>query len=157
MPPKNTTPPKRHKTHFAPRGATSRLQSAIKKAGEMRDQLKKGNMGIEELATATLLQGIVSGDVISASIITRQRLQRENLRLRARLTNQKLRESHAKERLLQATAEKAERQLSREELTARIREIYGLPVPKTHQLPTPTQNRQETGPHLPQDATVEGS
>lgn len=149
---KNPRAEKRHKRHFAPQGQAARLKDAIAKAGEMSQALKKGKIGIEDLATATLLQGIVSGDVISAGIITRQRLQRENLRLRMRLAAQKLRQSRAKERLLNVNAEKEERQISHGELVNRIRDIYGLEIkPQQPQLPQSTQNTPEERATLPQD------
>lgn len=147
---KKVTPQKRHRPHFRPLHPARQLQEAIQKAREMKAILKRGDA--DDLAQATLLQGIISGDVISASIITRQRLQRENLRLRQRLAVQKLRESRAQERLLQATAEKAERQLSQAELASKIREIYGLEATVLPQLPPAPQTIEKSEAHLPQDA-----
>lgn len=119
----------------------------------MKAILKRGDA--DDLANATLLQGIISGDVISASIVTRQRLQRENLRLRQRLAVQKLRESRAQERLLTITAQKTERQESHATLMSRIRNIYGLEATliqaPTPQLPEHTEIPPKNSPTLPQD------
>lgn len=152
---KKATSKKRHRKHFAPSGEASRLHSAIIKAREMKAILRRGDA--DDLAQATLLQGIISGDVISASIITRQRLQRENLRLRERLAVQKLRESRAQERLLQLTADKAEQQINHAEIVSRVREIYGLQPFANPQLPASTEIIQENPDTLPQDTSVESS
>ncbi len=119
---------KRHRPHFRSENlsrAAARLKEAVAKAREYKRILQKGDK--DALAEAVLLQGIISGDVISASILTRQKMQRENLRLRQRLAVQKLRESRAQQRLLEVTADRAERKQSPADLIRTIREIYGLP------------------------------
>jgi hypothetical protein len=60
----------------------------------------------------------------------RQRLQRENLRLRTRLSLARLRTEQATQRLLKAQTDREERiPRSIDELRARIAEVYGLPQP----------------------------
>jgi hypothetical protein len=105
----------------------------------------------DALAQATMLQGILSGDVIAASMHARQRLQNENLRLRRRLTHVRIKTEEAKRRLLEAETDRS--QVSGE-ITAiqinRIREIYGLepqrllpPAREITAFPIPTENSEE--------------
>jgi hypothetical protein len=111
-----------------------RLRKAIQIARQMQRQLKAGDE--DALAQATLLQGVLSGDVIAASIHARQRLQRENLRLRARLTHARLKTEAAKQLLLQAEASRSIRtQDMNEDAYRRIRDLYGLDTQPFHALP----------------------
>jgi len=103
---------------------TTRVKSAIHRA---RTLLKAaGHHGQEDLTRALLLQGILSGDVISASIAERQRLQKENLRLHQRLTHAKLRTERARAIILEK-ASTVPTALLGLELVNRMREIYALP------------------------------
>lgn len=88
-----------------------------------------GARGQQELTQALLLQGILSGDVVSASIAQRQRLQKANLRLRQRLTYARLRTERAKAQLLERTLTRPT-PLQGLDLVNQLREIYGIaPLP----------------------------
>ena len=82
--------------------------------------MKRGDR--EALTGAVLIQGILSGDVVSASIAERQRLQKENLKLRQRLTHAKLRTERAKAVLLERAS------IDRPALVgdALMHELYGI-------------------------------
>ena len=84
-----------------------------------------------------MLQGVLSGDVMAAAVVTRQRLQRENLRLRERLTRARIRTEEAKVKLLDIEAEVRTRpELPMYEIVNRMRAIYGLlPVAQPALLP----------------------
>jgi len=84
-----------------------------------------GEHGQQDLTRALLLQGILSGDTVAAAIAERQRLQKENLRLRQRLTFARLRTERAKAIMLEkATA--APTRLTGLALVNELRAIYGL-------------------------------
>ncbi len=85
--------------------------------------LKRGDGAA--LAESVMLQGILAGDVTSAAIATKLRLQNENLRLKRRMNTQRLRLESIKTRLL-AKALEPKPLPSPEELLASIEEIYGL-------------------------------
>ena len=106
-----------------PVGVAARVKKAIKNARAILNQVKKGDANA--LAQATMLQGLLSGDVMTAAIAERQRLQRENLKLRQRLTHAKMRTERAKAVLLEKAAAPQER-LTPPELLAKLREIYGF-------------------------------
>jgi hypothetical protein len=113
---------------------TARLQEGIRKARCMVESLQKGDR--EALTEATILQGILSGDVVAASIAQRQRLQAEVLRLRARIVRARLKTEEAKRRYLESEITHRDRQVAiGEETFRRIREIYGI---EPRQLPAPT-------------------
>ncbi len=119
--PKNPTP--------AQVDPVSRLREAIKNARRLSRELKTGDEDL--LAKATMLQGVLSGDVIAASIHARARLQRENLRLRARLTHARLKTEAAKQILLDAEARRTtQTTLMTGDALQRIRDIYGLSEPR---------------------------
>ena len=84
-----------------------------------------------------MLQGVLSGDVMAAAVVTRQRLQRENLRLRERLTRARIKTEEAKYQLLNIESEVRSRpQLDPYEILTRVRAIYGLlPVARAALLP----------------------
>ena len=92
----------------------------------MVESLKAGDR--EALVEATMLQGILSGDVIAASIAARARLQREHLQLRRRLAYSRIKTESAKQRLLDVEVEVRTRpQPDLRTMVNRMREIYGLP------------------------------
>jgi hypothetical protein len=84
-----------------------------------------------------MLQGVLSGDVMAAAIITRQRLQHENLRLRERLTRARIRTEEAKHHLLNIESEVRSRPAPDAfEMVNRMRAIYGmLPIERPALLP----------------------
>jgi len=116
-------------------GAARRWSEGIKKAHQLIDSLKTGDR--EAIAEATMLQGVLSGDVMAASIITRQRLQRENLRLRERLTRARIRTEQAKVKLLDIEGELRSRPPQDPyQIVNSVRAIYGLlPVERPALLP----------------------
>lgn len=106
----------------------------------MRNTLRAGDE--DALAQATMLQGVLSGDVIAASMHARHRLQRENLQLRRRLTLARIKTEAAKQILFEAEAHRSE---ATGEITAlqiqRIREVYGLENHPFLQLPPAPQEK----------------
>ncbi|MBI4166223.1 MAG: hypothetical protein HY508_10880 [Acidobacteria bacterium] len=79
------------------------------------------------LIQATLMQGLLSGDVMAASIRARLKLQRENQAMRRRLTMSRIRTESVKQRLLTVEAERREKPDEPLQVTLnKIREIYGL-------------------------------
>jgi hypothetical protein len=114
---------------------TARWRDGIRKAHQLINTLKKGDR--EAIAEATMLQGVLSGDVMAAAVVTRQRLQRENLRLRERLTRARIKTEEAKYQLLNIESEVRSRpQLDPYEILTRVRAIYGLlPVARAALLP----------------------
>jgi len=84
-----------------------------------------GEHGQQDLTRALLLQGILSGDTVAAAIAERQRLQKENLRLRQRLTFARLRTERAKAIILEK-ASAGPNQLVGEALVNQVRAMYGL-------------------------------
>lgn len=78
-----------------------------------------------------MIQGVLSGDVMAATFISKQRLARENTRLRRRITFARLRTEEAKRRLLDIEADRRERpDPDPVTMINRIREIYGMrPLP----------------------------
>lgn len=120
-----------------PAGVGERLKNAIREARKMQSVLKAGDE--DALASTMLLQGILSGDVMAASFHVRQRLQRENLRLRRRLNMARIKTETAKVRLLEIEATARSRPASSPfELMNHIREIYGLPPVHQPLLPQST-------------------
>lgn len=109
-----------------PVSQADRLRKAIRNARQMQRVLRSGDEDV--LAKATLLQGVLSGDVIAASIQARQRLQRENLHLRRRIATARLKTELVKQRLLEAEAQRIERHEPTPIVVLNsIREVYGLP------------------------------
>ncbi len=111
-----------------------RLRKAIATAKHLKQAMRGTNSA--ELAESLILQGILSGDVYAASIHTRSRLQNENLRLKKRLTNSRLKTERVKRELLEAAKPRphltAEQDRYRNvQMMNRINEIYGLdPIPE---------------------------
>lgn len=102
----------------------ARIKAAVTRARQLLRAA--GESGQQDLTRALLLQGILSGDTVAAAIAERQRLQKENLRLRQRLTYAKLRTERAKAIMLEkATA--APTRLTGLNLVNQLREIYGIP------------------------------
>jgi len=112
---------------------TERITAALVAARRIARLVKSGDEDM--LARATLLQGVLSGDVVAASIHTRQRMQREILRLKTRLAHAHLKTEAVKQRLLEAEASKIEQAELPGHFLNRIREIYGLAPVTTLQLP----------------------
>ena len=108
-----------------PARVVSRLKNAIRKARQMQHVMKEGDEDV--LIQSTLIQGLLSGDVMAASIRARLKLQRENQRMRRRLTLSRIRTEEVKQRLLSVEADAREKPPRpwHETLNV-IREIYGL-------------------------------
>ena len=107
------------------RQVVSRVKAAVLKARKMQSVLKSGDE--DALVNATLLQGILSGDVTAASFKMRARLQRENMAMRRRLTMSRIKTEQVKQRLLTAEADRREKPDTPWSVTVdRIREVYGL-------------------------------
>lgn len=109
----------------------SKLAHRVKQAIATAAFLKKAitRTGItQELAEATLLQGILSGDVAAASIATKVRLMNENLRLRQRLTASRLRSEQVKQAILRNELSRSKRHppKTQDQIISSIRAIYGL-------------------------------
>jgi hypothetical protein len=116
---------------------THRVKTAITAARQLLRAA--GEHGQQDLTRALLLQGILSGDTVAAAIAERQRLQKENLRLRQRLTFARLRTERAKASLLERAATRPT-PLQGIELINQLRAIYSLaPLPL---LPAPEVNRE---------------
>lgn len=114
-----------------PVGVASRLKFAIKKARQMQSTLKAGDE--DALTQATLLQGILSGDVMAASFHARQKLQRENFLLRRRLTMSRIKTETVKQRLLAIEANRRERPETPGWVIAlKVADIYGLNAPEDY-------------------------
>jgi len=102
----------------------ARIRRAVKDARQLL--AAAGERGQQDLTRALLLQGILSGDAVAASIAERQRLQKANLRLRQRLTHARLRTERAKAQLLERAATRPT-PLQGLALVNALREIYGIP------------------------------
>ena len=102
----------------------ARVKNAITAARQLL--AAAGEHGQQDLTRALLLQGILSGDTVAAAIAERQRLQKENLRLRQRLTFARLRTERAKASLLERAATRPT-PLQGLDLVNALREIYGIP------------------------------
>lgn len=127
---KNKRP--RHARTKTDRSQTERIRAALEQARSVARLVKRGDEDM--LARATILQGVVSGDVVAASIHARQRMQREILRLKTRLAHAHLKTEAVKQRLLEAEATTIEHAELPAQMMMRIREIYGLPQREIHQL-----------------------
>lgn len=106
---------------------TERIQAALAQARRIARLVKSGDEDM--LARATLLQGVLSGDVVAASIHARQRMQREILRLKTRLAHAHLKTEAVKQRLLEIEADRFEHADLPGQTLTRIYEIYGLKPP----------------------------
>jgi hypothetical protein len=116
---------------------TERITAALVAARRLARLVKSGDEDL--LARATLLQGVLSGDVVAASIHTRQRMQREILRLKTRLAHAHLKTESVKQRLLEIEADRFEHADLPGTTLTRIYEIYGLKPPReTRALPAAT-------------------
>ena len=115
---------------------TERIKAALRQARRIARLVNSGDEDM--LARATLLQGVLSGDVVAASIHARQRMQREILRLKTRLAHAHLKTESVKQRLLEAEASKIEQAELPGHFLNRIREIYGLPPVILKALPEAT-------------------
>ena len=114
------------------RQQAKRIETALRDA---RALLRRaGTRGGQQLAQATLLQGILSGDVLAASMHERQRMQRENLRLRQRFAHVRLRTEQAKAKLLELAAVQPTKLIG-DALMEHIADIYGLEWKARPQLP----------------------
>ena len=103
----------------------ARLRSAIRKARAMQRVLKSGDEDV--LIQSTLMQGLLSGDVMAASIRARLKLQRENQSMRRRLTMSRIRTENVKQRLLAIEADRREKpDTPLRDVLYKIRVIYGL-------------------------------
>jgi len=127
---------------------TERITAALAAARRIARLVKSGDEDM--LARATLLQGVLSGDVVAASIHTRQRMQREILRLKTRLAHAHLKTESVKQRLLEAEASKIEQAELPGHFLNRIREIYGLPPVTTLQLPAASITIEATQSQAPE-------
>ena len=126
----------------------ARVKAAITAARQLLRAA--GEHGQQDLTRALLLQGILSGDTVAAAIAERQRLQKENLRLRQRLTFARLRTERAKALILEKAAT-APLPLTGLDLVNRMREIYALPPLALP--PAPAVEAQIVSPvSLPQDS-----
>jgi len=91
----------------------------------MQRVLKSGDEDV--LIQSTLMQGLLSGDVMAASIRARLKLQRENQSMRRRLTMSRIRTENVKQRLLAIEADRREKpDTPLRDVLYKIREIYGL-------------------------------
>ena len=113
------------------------MKSAIRKARQLKAILRAGDE--DALADSMLLQGILSGDVMAASFHVRQRLQRENLRLRRRLNMARIKTEAAKVRLLEIELYNRSKEPELVETTLnKIKQIYGLAPTVRRELPSIT-------------------
>ncbi len=128
-----------------------RLRNAIQIARRLQRSLKKGDE--DALAKSTLLQGVLSGDVVAASIHARQRLQRENLQLRRRLTLARLKTEHAKRLLIEAETARSMKGTEFTQATIdEIKAIYGLAPSLRKSLPAPPADAEVTVLEPPEPA-----
>ena len=119
-----------------PVSPASRLRSAIRKARQMQRVLQAGDEDV--LIQSTLMQGLLSGDVMAASIRARLKLQRENQTMRRRLTMARIRTEGVKQKLLEVEVISRSRpEVSLLDTMNRIREIYGLRPMNQPLLPAP--------------------
>ena len=103
----------------------------------MMSALKRGDG--QALAESVMLQGILAGDVTSAAIATKLRLQNENLRLKRRMNMQRLRLESIKTRLL-AKALEPKPEVPPQQLIRALEEIYGLTtIIEAKALPAPDE------------------
>ena len=101
----------------------TRLREAVKQARKLSRQLKSGDR--EALAEAVMLQGILAGDVTSAAIATKLRLQNEMLRIKQRMHRQRLQLEALKTRILAKSLEQPQPP-SWDDVLQTIEEVYGL-------------------------------
>lgn len=141
---------------------TDRIRQGLAQARRIVRLVKRGDEDM--LARATLLQGVLSGDVVAASIHARQRMQRDILRLKTRLAHEHLRTEQVKRRLLEAQVETIEHADLTGTAIARIYEIYGLQPPREKPalppadvtavpapLPSPPSQKSHADPSNPTD------
>lgn len=111
---------------------SERIKSAIRNAKKMLRAFKKGDA--EKVTEATLMQGILSGDVTAAAIAVKIKLQNENLALRRALALSRLRTEGLTQRIQRRQAELMEKpaltSTEQQQLMARrIQEVYGVALP----------------------------
>jgi hypothetical protein len=100
----------------------------------MQAMMREGDE--DALIQSTLLQGLLSGDVVAASIRARLKLQRENQTMRRRLTMSRIRTEQVKQKLLGIEADARSKPAAPwYETVNHIREIYGLPAVNPPLLP----------------------
>jgi regulator of replication initiation timing len=106
--------------------STKSRAEALRDAANEAKQIIGGLNDLEKqaLIEATLFQAIASGDIIAAAVTQKVRLQRENLRLRARLARVKLK---IEEQKLKALETLNKPKPTPTELQNAIAAIYGLP------------------------------
>ncbi len=119
--------PHRRQARLTASKLASRVKSAIATAAFLKKAISQSGL-TADLAEATLLQGILSGDVQAAAISTKVKLMNENLRLRQRLTASRLRSEQVKQEILHTELLRSKRNPAQthEEIISRIKAIYGL-------------------------------
>ena len=108
----------------------TRLRAAVKQARQLIRQLKNGDR--EALAESVMLQGILAGDVTSAAIATKLRLQNENLRIKQRMHRQRLQLEAIKTKILAQSLPRPQPDLA--DVIRNIEEIYGLTYRPSNQI-----------------------
>lgn len=109
-----------------PQSTEARLREAICQAAVLTRELKKGKTDASTLGEALILQAILAGDVTAAAWSTRQKMHRENLRLRQRIALTKLRTEQLKQRAAALDIETSQKKLTPAQVMQRVRAIYGL-------------------------------
>jgi hypothetical protein len=117
-----TTRPRKLRAQRSP----TQVRAAVERAKQILAKLRDGDA--DALTQATILQGVIAGDVLSAMFVARQRLQRENLALRNRIARARIKTEAVKQRLLSIEADN--RSLPPQDpvvIINNIRALYGLP------------------------------
>lgn len=142
--------PKSPKNPTAPRqaqDATRRIKNAINTARNLLRAFKRGDA--KAITEATILQGILSGDVTAASVAVKLKLQRENLRLRQLLTRSRLIGEELKQRITRKQGDLLERtKLTHAQRLDAVRSIYGL-NPDSQETSAPTSPITNDGENPP--------